>query len=414
VSSETPLRIALLSFEYPRETGFGGIGTYTWHHARGLAKLGHEVHVLAGAREATRLRSSEEDGVRLHRFWADGVAMRTFERLGAFRLWWTRQRLQNAWSMYRGIATLHRAHRYDVMEMPECGAEGALVTRLLKVPTVVRLHSPSRLIMPYYDVSLSDTLLCSAIERPALGAATALTACSRFVAEEVARTMRIRRPIPVITNGLDVEWFDASGEAVDVYRKYGLPRRQAMMLFTGRMEPRKGIHLCTEIAASVLERFDVTFVLAGDDLFGYVARVLLPALASRRLKGSIHWLGAVGLTDVRQLVRAADIVLLPSLWENCPYSCLEAMAAGRAIVAADQGGLPELIRDGESGLLAVAGNQSSFVRRIEQLVEDPGRRERLGRAARTAIERRHAATHVARQALGVYRGLIARTAGALA
>ena len=47
------MRIALLSFEYPPETGFGGIGTYTWHQARALAKLGHEVHVLAGAREAT-------------------------------------------------------------------------------------------------------------------------------------------------------------------------------------------------------------------------------------------------------------------------------------------------------------------------------------------------------------------------
>ena len=50
--------------------------------------------------------------------------------------------------MYQGVAALHRQHRYDVIEMPECGAEGALVTHLLKVPSVVRLHSPSRLIMP--------------------------------------------------------------------------------------------------------------------------------------------------------------------------------------------------------------------------------------------------------------------------
>ena len=58
------------------------------------------------------------------------------------------------------------------------------------------------------------------------------------------------------------------------------------MVFTGRMEPRKGIHLCTEIATSILERFDVSFVLVGDDLFGYMAGTLLPALASRPLKGS--------------------------------------------------------------------------------------------------------------------------------
>ena len=94
------LKIGLLSFEYPPETGFGGIGTYTWHHARALVRLGHEVHVLAGARIATPLRSTEHDGVRVHRFWADGPTMRAFESLGTFRLRWTRQRLQNAWSMY--------------------------------------------------------------------------------------------------------------------------------------------------------------------------------------------------------------------------------------------------------------------------------------------------------------------------
>ena len=93
------MKIALLSFEYPPETGFGGIGSYTWHHARALTALGHEVHVLAGARQATPLRASEHDGVRVFRFRAAGAAMRAFETLGtlgAFRLRWTRQRVQNA------------------------------------------------------------------------------------------------------------------------------------------------------------------------------------------------------------------------------------------------------------------------------------------------------------------------------
>ncbi len=71
-----PLRIALLSFKYPSETGLGGIGTYTWHHARALSGLGHDVHVLAGAARPTAWRETEEDGVHVHRFWAGGLAMR--------------------------------------------------------------------------------------------------------------------------------------------------------------------------------------------------------------------------------------------------------------------------------------------------------------------------------------------------
>jgi glycogen synthase len=399
------VKIALLSFEYPPDTGFGGIGSYTWHHARALARLGHDVHVLAGARGPSALRSEEEDGVRVFRFWADGAAMRAFYRLGALRLWWTRQRLQNAWSMYEGFKALQREHRYDLVEMPECGAEGALVTRRMDVPTVVRIHSPSRLIMPYYDVRRSDIALCSAIEQQALTHGTALTACSQFVAVEAKRRLGIDRAIPVIPNGLDLEWFDSTADGVDVREKYRLPRERLLILFAGRMEPRKGIALLPEIARSILERFEVTLALAGDDLFGHVKTTLLPSLASHSLKGSIHWLGALPYAEVRPLVRSADIVLMPSLWENCPYSCLEAMAAGRSVVVSDQGGMPELIQDGVNGLLARAGEAASFIECLSQLIDDAPRREQLGAAARDTVSRRHAHTDVARQAVNVYRAV---------
>jgi len=398
------VKIGLLSFEYPPETGFGGIGTYTWHHARALATLGHEVHVLSGALEATPLRSREQDGVRVHRFWAKGAMMRALGSPRAVGLWWTQKRLQNAWSMYHGLTALLREHRLDVVEMPECGAEGALVTSMLQVPTVVRLHSPARLIMPYYDVHRADLLLCSALEQRALNRATVLTACSRFVAREAARELGLNRPISVIPNGLDVQWLEAA-EPQDVHGTFGLPRR-LMVVFAGRMERRKGIQLCTEIASNILERFEVTFVLAGQDLFGYVQETLLPTLASRRLKGSIHWLGALGNSELRPLVRAADIFLLPSLWENCPYACLEAMAAGRAVVAADQGGMTELIQDGVNGLLATPNDATSFTRSIERLIEDPGLRAGLGARARETVRETYGHTRLARLALDVYEGVV--------
>lgn len=410
-SDGRPLTVALLSFEYPPETGFGGIGTYTWHHARALAALGHTVHVLAGARDATALRSTLDDGVHVHRYWASGWLMRAFDKLGGMKLWWTRQRLQNAWSMYHGLKALHRIHRFDVVEMPECGAEGALVTRLLRIPSVVRLHSPSQLIMGAYDVRPADITWCSRIEWQGLAGATALTSCSQFLADEVRDRMAVRRPISVITNGLDLAWFDATTERVDVHAKYGLPRRALTIVFTGRMERRKGIHLMPEIAASILERFDVTLVLAGADLFGYVAGTLLPALAGRPLKGSIHWLGALPLADLRPVVNAADIFLLPSTWENCPYACLEAMAAGKAIVCADQGGMPELIEHGVNGLLATCDDAPAFVAALERLVADAELRNRLGLAARARAVAAHAHTHVARQALDVYRRLVPDASG---
>ncbi len=401
------MRIALLSFEYPPETGFGGIGTYTWHHARALAQLGHEVHVLAGAVDSTPLRSTDDEGVRVHRFWADGTLMRALAQLGAWRWWWTRQRLQNAWSMYLGLSELLRQHRFDILEMPECGAEGAWITRRLRIPTVVRLHSPSRLIMPYYEVARADLLLCSAVERQAMQRATMLTACSRFVADETRSKLGIRRDCHVISNGLDLDWMDAAVDQVDMHTRLGLPRRALTIVFCGRLERRKGIHLCAEIAASILERFDVTLVFAGDDLFGFAETTLLPALAGRTLKGSLHLTGRLGMSNLRSLVRCADIVLLPSLWENCPYSCLEAMAMARAVVAANQGGMPELIQDGINGLLATVDDAPAFVRCLERLIVDGDLRARLGQAARSTIQQRHCARQLARAATDVYETAIA-------
>ena len=169
------MRILLLSFEYPPETGFGGIGTYTWYHARALARLGHDVHVLAGAREATELRTTEHDGVRVHRYRAAGTLMRAFGALGRLRWWWTQNRLENALSMRRGVRELARLHDFDIIEMPECGGEGAILDVQPGVPTIVRGHSPAQMIMPYYPVPQADVALCKMVERRGIARATALT-----------------------------------------------------------------------------------------------------------------------------------------------------------------------------------------------------------------------------------------------
>jgi glycogen synthase len=340
---------------------------------------------VAGATGPTALRTQEHDGVRVHRFRAEGFWMRLFQRLDQPRLWWTKNRLENALSMYRCLKELRRKHRFDLIEMPECGAEGLLVNSLMRGNTLVKFHSPARLIMQYYDVQSADVACCSLAESLGMRRASAFSACSRFLADEVREKLGIRRPIRVIPNGIDLELFDRAKQ-VDVRKKFGLPPERPLIFFSGRMERRKGIHLCKDIAASILKRFDVAFVFAGQDLFNYMSGDLLPYLNGEKLRGSIHYLGRLDLTEVRSLLSQADIFLIPSLWENCPYSCLEAMAAGRAIVSTDQGGMPELIRDGENGLLARSEDPASYIACLEQLIEDSLFRERLGIAARRTIE----------------------------
>ena len=399
--------IGLLSFEYPPETGFGGIGTYTWYHARALVRLGHQVHVLAGSTSEMPLTTHQEGGVFVHRFRSGGPVMRAFSRIARYRCGWTRLRLENAWSMYQALKILKRRYTFDVLEMPECGAEGCLINSLQKTPTVVRFHSPSQLIMPFYDVSRADTVACSALERRAFKRATALTSCSAFLAGQVRTEMGVRVPVTTIPNGIDLSLFDRE-PLLDVA---GFPKDRLTILFAGRMERRKGIHLCGAIAETILRRHDVAFVFAGEDLFGYLADVTLPSLRKQQLRGSVHYLGKLGLQELRSCMRRADILMLPSLWENCPYSCLEAMAASRAIVSSDQGGMPELIRDGSSGLLARSGDAESFAAQIEALIESQELRERLGAAARRTVEQFHTDDRIARLSVEVYERCGAAAAG---
>jgi glycosyltransferase involved in cell wall biosynthesis len=404
------LRIALLSFEYPPETGFGGIGTYTWYQARAFVRMGHQVHVLAGARECLPLRMSEHDGVFVHRYRSDGLWAPIAGLLTAGKCYWTKQRLENAWNMYRAFRQLMTRYDYDIIEMPECGAEGALINWLIRLPAIIRFHSPARLIMDLYDVPQVDRVMCPWIERIGIRGATGLSSCSHFLAREVSARLGVNQEVEVIYNGIDLPLFDAEPVA-DLASLYGCPKDQITILFAGRIERRKGIHLCGAIAEIVLSRSDVTFLFAGEDLFGYMRQTLLPSLAKKKLAGSIRYLGKLNFQELRACARAVDIYLLPSLWENCPYSCLEAMAAGRAIVCSDQGGLPELIEHGSNGLLATSGSPESFAAQLQILIEDRELRQALGAAARQSIELRFTDDSIAAQTEKQYRKLLARQPG---
>ncbi|MGH7150642.1 MAG: glycosyltransferase, partial [Planctomycetota bacterium] len=116
----------------------------------------------------------------------------------------------------------------------------------------------------------------------------------------------------------------------------------------------------------------------------------------------VHFLGRIESKAVRALMKRADILLLTSLWENLPYACLEAMAAGRAIVASDCGGIPELLRHEVDGLLAHTGNPSSYVEHLDRLLADEELRRRLGASARRRVEERYTDVEVARRSLLFY------------
>src|SRR5690606_1050677 len=215
--------------------------------------------------------------------------------------------------------------------------------------------------------------------------------------------MNVPAPIHVVPNGIDLDLFDRD-EGIDVHERFGLPRRDAVtVFFANRLEERKGIHLVRDMCFHVMQKYPhVHFAFAGMDLFGYMEREIQPFIKKHRLHKRFHYFGKLHLPEVRAILKRTDVFLIPSLWENCPYSCIEAMSAGRAIVSSDCGGMPELIEDGVNGLLARNDDAQSFIAVLERAVEDAGLRDRLGSAARRTVEERLTDVKIAERAAGLY------------
>jgi glycosyltransferase involved in cell wall biosynthesis len=400
-AAHRPMRIAILSFEYPPETGFGGIGTYAYYQARALAKLGHDVHVFAGATKPG-VTHSEHEGVKVTRIKREGSIHGMLDNARKARAWWFQNRVTTATDAFEVFAKAHAKKPFDFVEAPECGADAMVTSTMLSVPTAIKFHSPARLIMDIYDTPKTDRVLTAFAEQLAINQAAVLTSCSQFLADEVHAKMGERKPIHIVPNGIDVPMFDRD-EGIDVHAKFGLPRDKKLIFFANRMEERKGIHIVQKMVEGTLARYqDIAFVFAGRDLFGYMEKRILPWVKDRRLQSRFFYLGQLTLPDVRACLKKSSIFLIPSLWENCPYSCLEAMTAGRAIVSSDCGGMPELIEHERTGLLARNGDPTSFVAALQRMIEDDSLRERCGAEARAEVEKRLTDTAIGRRSVEIY------------
>lgn len=405
------MRIALLSYEYPPETGFGGIGTYTWYQARALVRLGHEVRVVAGSLQPGVFHD-EREGVKITRVldsgWLDG-AIRGLNDSGQA---WAANRLRTASGAYRALVDLLEHESYDVVEYPECGADGMVVATMLPVRTAVRFHSPARFIMASYGANGPDVDATTFLEQIAIERAQVRISPSKFLASAVIERLSVEPPVHVVPNGIDLALFDQSG-GVDVVQRFGLPPegKAVTVLVTGRLERRKGSHLLPGVCSKILrDRPHVHVVVAGDDPLSAMGSSVLPRLAADGVVDRFHHLGPLSLPEVRALLKYAQIHLHPSLWDNAPYSCIEAMAAGLPVVSSDVGGLPELVEHRGTGLVVPADDEDSFVEALTELIDDAALRERLGAAARRAVEDRFTDVAMARRSVVIWQDLIGSSA----
>lgn len=187
----------------------------------------------------------------------------------------------------------------------------------------------------------------------------------------------------------------SAGSEVDSNTQTGSPDgtagRVAAIVCVASLQQQKGQHVLVEACRMLIDRgwtLRCTLVGEGDERSAIEARIVALGLSS-----VVVLAGSQPRDRVVAIVRSADVVVQPSVilpngkTEGIPVALMEALAAERAVVASNVSGIPELVIDGETGLLVAAGDSKDLADAIERLLRDPERRSTLGRAGRERVLR---------------------------
>jgi glycosyltransferase involved in cell wall biosynthesis len=287
------------------------------------------------------------------------------------------------------------------------------------IPIIKALNPRVRIVLHMHGEWLTQ-LAWSRIERK-LRKCDLILGCSEFI------TNKIRRSFPhhaarctTVFMGVDPNHFQRNA-----LRTPSTSPAASRILYVGRISPEKGVHDLLDAFRTILcRRPDTELDLVGpewkippEDLIdlsedprlvelkrfysgSYIAllKEMLPASAAEH----VHFVGLVPQEDLAPYYQNASVFVNPSLYETLGMSVLEAMASGLPVVATQVGGVPEVLTDGDTGLLVKPADANALASAILRVLGDPTLRVTLATAARTHVADRFSWDTICRQLLGLY------------
>jgi glycosyltransferase involved in cell wall biosynthesis len=210
------------------------------------------------------------------------------------------------------------------------------------------------------------------------------------VSEDMARKVRLLAPSPVqvLHNAVDLETFAPRPADPALAARWGLAPGEAVLGFCGELRHKKGAAFLFDALAAVRASRAASLLVIGE--LRARDQGLLQAFAAAHPEDAARIRVTGHLESPREVADAlalCDLVLLPSLWEGLPNALLEAMACGKAALASDAGGIPEVIRHGVDGFIVPRPQLHRLGQAALELLEAPAaQREAWGRAARARVE----------------------------
>jgi alpha-maltose-1-phosphate synthase len=357
--SGQPLRVAMLTREYPPEV-YGGAGVHVEYLARSLAGL---VNLTVHCQGADR---------------AEAIAHRPWDHLAAASS--ALQVISTDLSMTEAVGGADLVHSHTWY----ANLAGHLSSLLYGVPHVLTAHSLEPL-RPWKAEQLGGGYaLSSWCERTAMLSASAIIAVSNGMAADI----HVSYPevpadrVHVIHNGIDAHQYSPDAGR-DVLDRYGIDPGQPSVVFIGRVTRQKGLAVLLRAAEWIDPAAQLVLCAGQADTAELQAEVTGLVDHLRASRSGVIWLpGMLAKPEVIQILSHATAFVCPSEYEPLGIVNLEAMACGSAVVASAVGGIPEVVADGQTGLLVPAGDEAAFASAINALIRDPARAAEFGARGR--------------------------------
>jgi glycogen(starch) synthase len=360
------VRVLILSWEFPPIVE-GGLARHVRKLTEQLAAAGHDVHALTRGGDHAPAEE-ERHGVTVHR-----VREPAFPRddLDAFLAWIAQM---NADMLAAGSELLER-FEFDLLHSHDwlvATAAQRLAARM-DVPWVVTVHATEHgRHQGWVDKHPQSHI--HAAEKRMVHRADRVIACSNYMQGHIADVFELpQTAVTVIPNGIDPADLHVPGNLAELRRRY-TGDDEKLVLLAGRLVYEKGFQVALDALPQVIERVGkVRFLVAGTGTHEEELKAQATRLGLDRHGSFAGWLGDDALHG---LYRIADLCVIPSLYEPFGLVALEAMASGCPCVAADTGGLREVVpRD--VGLRFRSADAAALARTIERVLTDATLRDRL-------------------------------------
>lgn len=384
------MRILHLSWEYPPLV-YGGLGRHVHALAEQQAADGHEVVVLTQF-DGNAPGDEVQRGVRIIRVPPDAPFVPLDEE---HLIAWV---MSFNSALTRAAVALVRQWRADVVHGHDwlVAHAGTAIKDLMQAPYVTTMHATEAgRHQGWLPGELSRTI--HSIEWWATYQARRVITCSDHMRWEVEQLFQSPpTKTVVVPNGIDIAQWQVSGRALRaVQEHYGQP----LVVFTGRLEWEKGVHTLIDAFPTLRRRFPgIQLVIAGR---GSADEKLQDQVRRKRLARSVTFAGWV--PNVHHLMAAADVVVVPSLYEPFGMVALEAAAVRTPLVVAQTGGLAEIVTDEQTGRTFPPGNARGLAEALTKTLGNPRSARRMALAALQRARNSHGWPAIAAQTLAVYR-----------